>query len=53
MSVARITQKKNKRLHKFHEHPFFINCKNPCRFRNTVSILPVSLNYFDFGTLTW
>ena len=29
--------KSTKSLHKFHEHPFFINCKKLCRYRNTVS----------------
>ena len=24
-------------LQKFHEHPFFINCKNLCRYRHTLS----------------
>ena len=37
MSLERITHKK-KSLHTFDEEPFFINCKNPCRFRNTISM---------------
>ena len=28
-------------LQKFHEHPFFINCKNLCRYRHTLSILSI------------
>ena len=44
MSLARITHTQKKSLHTFHEEPFFINCKNPCRFRNTVSI------YCRFGS---
>ena len=29
--------KSTKSLHKFHEHPFFINCKKLFRYRHTVS----------------
>ena len=35
--MQELHKNRTKRLHKFHEHRFFINCKNPCRFRNTVS----------------
>ena len=42
------TQKEKKSLHTFDEEPLFINCKNPCRFRNTVSILKKTrLNLFS------
>ena len=34
MWLARITHKKKKSLHTFDDEPFFINCKNLCRYRN-------------------
>ena len=49
MSLARIAQKRTKRLQKFSEHAFLINCKNLCCFWHRDSIEGVAFLTKDIG----
>ena len=46
------TKKRTKWLQKFSEHPFLINCKNPCRFRALDSIVNDTNNQNFFQSLS-